>query len=136
MAIVNSKFNTRSYFKHKAGYKYRIGLILPQSISATSLKSDSGPYSLSLSNLAESELSYVENIDFLVDIYPNPANSDFSVLVPTFSEVTVVNLLGQIVEYKRGNGIISFNKVIPAGIYVIKIQSEGNVITRSLIIEN
>jgi len=129
----------------KKGDVYRVEYDLPATVVTTLLKSDSGPYSQSLSNMAESELTGTSIFELNADVtaYPNPSNGKFTVkIVSTKASkytVTVSNILGQEVlstqtaKTSDSSVLIDLN-ASQNGMYLIKVESEGKVITKSIMI--
>jgi hypothetical protein len=122
---------------------YYVAIKLPKEINPSGkLKSDSGPFSLSLSNMAESELtatkSFVQNS---VTLYPNPATSIVSVSLPSKEQylLSVFNTLGQqILSTIEAENIslIEFSIAkLTAGIYTIKVQGKVTVSTLQFVKE-
>jgi len=132
----NSTFS-RSYAKHKQGYTYRIGFDLDNKVYTGTLKSDSGPFSQSLSNLAESELTESEALtESTISIYPNPANTCFWLTSKENTTVSLYSMTGQLLLTKNVLVNESISTIaFPAGIYFIKIQTGDSVVTHSLIID-
>jgi len=121
------------------GGKYRILYSLPEIINPSLLKSDSGPFSQSLSNLAESELTDIESIhEENIVLSPNPTTDFVTVSVSThlpFS-IDVVDILGHLVTSQSGIESIKLDcTLFSKGVYFVKIYSGNNVITRRLIYE-
>ena len=80
------------------------------------MKSDSGPFSQSMSNLAESQLT-LDNViaELGLSAYPNPSNGIVTITVPEDGEILVLNSIGQTVS----------KVVVTKGISQIEIQSSG-----------
>ena len=118
---------SQTYKKHQKGYKYRIAFDLPDSVFVGKLKSDSGPYSQSLSNMAESELVGFPIIDaqFDVTLYPVPANNELH--IKTDVEITgyeIYDILGQTVQKGQySNATIDITN-LKVGLYEIVIHSK------------
>lgn len=92
--------------------------------------------------LAE-ENSEVE-LDYSLNVYPNPSNGSFKVAVNTESTsnatVSVLNLLGQVVyttEVENNNGLIytEINKNFEKGVYLIKVEIENETKVNKMIVE-
>lgn len=82
---------------------------------STKFKSDSGPFSQSLSNLAESELVGSEIVNALeLSISPNPSKGIVTVAIPESGVVNVFDEVGKIV----------YSKTVVAG--ELKIDLKGN----------
>jgi len=126
----------RTYSNHKAGYTYRIGFDLKSPVFTGTLKSDSGPYSQSLSNLAESELTAITQEEASkIEIYPNPANASFTVSI---NEPATINIYSNTSQLIFSKSILSNEKIsldgIAVGTYIVKIKTSDAVITRSLVV--
>jgi len=132
----NNNFS-RSYEKHKAGYTYRIGFDLASPIYTGTLKSDSGPFSQSLSNMAESQLTDTKiDEESTIQLYPNPASESFSLSLKESAHISLYSLTGQLLlnEHIFGNERISLH-AIKAGMYIAKIETAHTVITKILVVE-
>ena len=117
---------------------YQVQFDLEKEITPSALKSDSGPFSVSLSNMAESELVGVdlETIGS-VSIYPNPAQDKFTVSLPTETEftVTVLDVLNQAVKRQSGIEKLSIDcSDLQAGMYLLQIVSGDEVSIKSIMI--
>lgn len=126
----------RTYSKHQAGYTYRIGFDLESPVFTGTLKSDSGPYSQSLSNLAESELTGFDEVDASeIKIYPNPTSTSFAVSVNEPATISIYSVTNQLILSKEisSNENISLDG-IAVGSYIVKIKTNDAVITRNLIV--
>ena len=123
---------------------YRVGFDV-DSIKPGLLKSDSGPFSMSLSNLAESKFveTPIITIDAEITTYPNPTNGKFSIDIYTDNaknfSFELVNVLGQKV-YDSTTGIISEKRVevdasnFNAGLYMLRIVTNDGVEMRQIVI--
>jgi hypothetical protein len=132
----NSTF-LRSYEKHKAGNTYRIVFDLASPVYTGTLKSDSGPFSQSLSNMAESQLTDTKiDGESTIQLYPNPASERFSLSLKESAHIALYSLTGQLLlnEHVFGNEQISLH-AIKAGMYIAKIETAHTVITRILVVE-
>jgi hypothetical protein len=121
--------------------QYYVAVNMIKSIDPTNLKADSGPFSQSLSNMAESELTILSQ-DALssVIVYPNPTSGIINVTMQNdnkqLQSVEIMNLLGQ-VYYKANN---SSNKIainassFSNGVYIVKITSENEVVIKTIVI--
>lgn len=102
--------------------------------------------------LMQSQIVYYKNLPFASAInegasksefllYPNPSNGKFSIELPTSfynlpASITIIDAQGRIVFEKVSN-----EKTVPVnlsgysfGIYLVKIQSENNIITKKIIV--
>jgi len=118
---------------------YQVRFNLNKTLTPSRLKSDSGPFSQSLSNMAESELTEVESVsDSKIRISPNPTNTTATVTIPTLKSftVSVIDLLGRKLQIKEGVGTIIIDcTTLNKGIYILKMQSENLITSQSLIVE-
>jgi len=121
------------------GDVYYISYDLPDSIYTTKVKADSGPFSVSLSNMAESELvgnSLISLDD--IQISPNPAKNEFII---SFCELNcsgqLLNSLGQIIRkfeiIKGTNQKIEVSE-LPTGLYQVQLITENTVISKKIVI--
>jgi hypothetical protein len=121
--------------------KYRVVSIFADTISPTNLKSDSGPFSQSMSNMAESELTASKEMaqNIAIAALPNPTNGTFTCLVRNNNKadilLQVIDNLGLVVYTKKyfNTTGIEQNITIPAGSYFIKVSSNSVVKTIPLI---
>jgi len=126
-----------------AGDKYYISYDLPDSIYTTKMKYDSGPFSLSLSNMAESELTENGNskLNDEIQISPIPANNDLNVNYLTENvkhySIEILNTIGQIVLSKETNNEnnqhLNISELFP-GFYLIRIKTDKGIITKQIVI--
>jgi len=118
-------------------YQVRFNLI--GTLTPSRLKSDSGPFSQSLSNMAESELTEEAIVTASdITVSPNPAKTKTDVSIATQKKltVTVIDLLGRELQTKKGIGTISIDcSFLHSGLYILKIESGNNVKSQSLIVE-
>jgi len=81
------------------------------------------------------------NIPFFVNLYPNPASSgEFTTELPletTQVTIQVMNSAGQVVFTSRGNGPVQKWNVgdLPAGIYFVRILSNGGASAHKLVLK-
>jgi hypothetical protein len=118
---------------------YQVSFELPNTITPSKLKSDSGPFSLSLSNMAESELTdETITIDESIQISPNPATdiTTISVSENKIFTATLIDVLGHSILSQNGSGSIQIDcSQLKAGIYIVKILLDEKVVTSRLIVE-
>jgi len=81
----------------------------------------------------------VEELNSIVDIYPNPASSFLNIRnVAAFSNITILNAVGQVVLSQKNNAnLISVNtENYNSGLYFIRLQTEtGETIIKKFIKE-
>jgi len=119
---------------------YRVGIRFAKTIYPTHLKSDSGPFSLSLSNMAESELTDVAvEKNNTVSVYPNPAHSSIIVSGVQNAQISILDLLGKVVVaplvITNKNPVRIEIETIPVGIYIVKIITGDSVHTSQFVKE-
>jgi len=124
---------------------YQVGFVLPQQINLSKLKSDSGPFSQSLSNMAESELTDVAitSIDATITVFPNPNNGQFTISIASEKAkrytIELVNELGQILLEKQTVEVTEAKLQIDAsnfgsGVYLLKVISKDGIATKQIVI--
>jgi len=118
---------------------YQVGFDLSKKLTPSKLKSDSGPFSQSLSNMAESELTEISEVSKSdVTISPNPTNSKIMVSISTQEKfnLTILDLLGRKILTKEGIGssIVDCAE-LKTGVYIIVVQSENINTSQKLIKE-
>jgi len=121
----------------KGKVSYYVGVNLVSVIIPAYIKEDIGPFSQSLSNMAESQLTSIPtDVVNAIVVYPNPASTYFVVDAQGTAQVQVYTVSGTLVISKHiaGNESIATNG-LPAGLYVVKIVTGNEVVTRSLIVE-
>lgn len=91
--------------------------------------------------VAECQTGVEENLESLVNIYPNPNNGQFSVelMSGVYGEVTVkvINTLGATVSQQSVNGtqVLEVNlKGAASGVYLVEITNNGNKITKRVVV--
>ena len=128
--------------KHRNGATYyQIGVKKPSLCDATGLKAESGPYSQSLSNLAEfkSSASLIES-DIALSVYPNPFTSvlNISCKLESASDVKIelINETGstaatlQYSNMSAGHQLFEINAQdcnLTPGIYLIRITANDQI---------
>ena len=119
---------------------YQVSFALDKTISPGSLKSDSGPFSQSLSNMAESQLTVSKVVnEELIRISPNPSHDFIFVSIDSHKSfrVTIFDLLGHCMKRESGeNGSLKIDCLtFNAGVYMVKVETEGKVLTSRLIVQ-
>ncbi len=104
------------------------------------VQTDGGIYKYSGSPLG---FGVVSTIPKNLDVYPNPSNGQINIKLPVAKKgmtLSIINTLGQIVHqeniinvYPAKDHKIQLN--VPAGIYVIKMNTESEVFTSKITIE-
>lgn len=71
-----------------------------------------------------------------ISVFPNPSNGQFYVK-GEFSEIDVVNALGQTVEHIENNAksIVEFNIGDKRGVYFVKVKTEAGEVTKRVIVK-
>jgi len=79
---------------------------------------------------------YTEGED--IQVYPNPAQSQFTVTNTENANLTLYNVLGQQVKQVAGTGenTLIHTEGLPQGIYILKVEKEGAVLTKKIQISN
>lgn len=119
----------------KDGYQYRVGYTVPY-FDPKVTKSDGGPFSQSLSNMAESELvgTQIEDLS-QVKVYPNPAQIQVSITSTDFKmeEIEILDVLGNCVykssKFENKNKLEICIESFTAGIYTVRIKGNDSVKT-------
>lgn len=72
----------------------------------------------------------------LINIYPNPNNGNFEVILPSYtSEVEVLNLMGQVMQTHLINAEQQLSLHIPtSGLYFVRVTAGGEGITQKIIV--
>ena len=73
-----------------------------------------------------------------ISVFPNPAQSQFTVTNTENANLTLYNVLGQEVRQVIGEGesTIIQTEGLPQGIYILKVEKEGAVLTKKVQIVN
>jgi len=103
-------------------YYYLAVAELYHSCTPSLLKSDSGPFSQSMSNLAESELTLTESgivTEISLAVSPNPSKGSISITVPEAGTISIINTIGQTISSLDVQKGITQVKIESAGIYTI-----------------
>jgi|GEM_PF-3529697 len=77
------------------------------------------------------------NLGSFVKVYPNPARDVLRIDSElAYSEISMINTLGQIVETKifNGQGYLDISHLIP-GFYLLKIETERGQVTKKIVID-
>ncbi len=109
------------------GDSYTIGYALKEKVTTTLIKSVSGPFSQSMSNLAESSISNLhEHEDIsIVNVYPIPTRDILIVTNDGLSDLSVriLNSLGQTLFFKTGKSKIEIDcSDLTAGVYFVNFS--------------
>ncbi len=79
-----------------------------------------------------------------IEVYPNPNNGSFNILVPANEQstvqLTVVDRTGRVVEQKiltlqQGNNLLDLNLSLSKGIYMILVQQDGLSVSKKFVVE-
>lgn len=125
------------------GDDYYISYDLPDSIYTTKVKADSGPFSVSLSNMAESELvgNNVVSWDDNIQISPNPARTDLIIssqgITDTYYFGQILNSIGQIIrKFEISNETTQIIDVseFSSGLYQVQLITPNVVLTKTVVI--
>ena len=125
--------------------KFRIISLFADTINPGTLKSDSGPYFQSLSNITESKSTDVaiKTLDADIQTYPNPTSDIFSISISSDVardySLELLNSLGEKVrEIKTGmiaSKIVEFDaSTLPSGIYQLMIRTNDAVQINQVVI--
>ncbi|MBK8808267.1 MAG: T9SS type A sorting domain-containing protein [Bacteroidales bacterium] len=123
--------NDRIFLKkriHKRDKKFlRVVFTYNDVCSPAILKSDSGPYSQSLSNIAECQLgtdTELETVSEMADVFPNPISAMTWLQLPIDGIVTVFTTNGKTIFTEKSVDKKLFIPNINTGIYTLKISGE------------
>lgn len=130
--------------KYKLGNEYRVAVILKDSIFPSRLKNDSGPFSQSMSNIAEAlSLSQSQTLhDTDVFVYPNPSSGICNIVIlnaqPTEYKVSVTDFAGTTV-YNASLTASTKNLILlpklATGVYTLNISSSQDNILSKIVVE-
>lgn len=127
-SIKDSTFNGRTYYVASATLKEMCYTDL--------LKSDSGPYSQSLSNIAEAtmiETNAEAQESIKLEIYPVPSSNKVQIKLPESGGLQILDFEGRvIVSQNAQEGVFEFNGY-PKGVYVIVLKASKNYTGRIVI---
>ena len=119
---------------------YKVGIRFAKTVRTDSFKSDNGPFSVSLSNMAESELVGAEIEEMSqINVYPNPAQTHVSISSNGFEmdEIEILDVLGNCVYKSNGfehkNSIEISIEEFTSGIYTVRINTNDSVKTTMFI---
>jgi hypothetical protein len=108
------------------------------SLNATTVLTKNGMFELAEEN-TEVEL------DYSLNVYPNPNTGSFKVAVNTESTsnatVSVLNLVGQVIytnEVINSNGLIyaEINENLKKGVYLVKVEIDGDIKINKVIVDS
>ena len=76
--------------------------------------------------------SVIENEEEGFKVYPNPANALMSVEAEGLEQVTICNVMGQVVYQQRCNedGVVINTSSMASGVYTISIKSAKGSVTK------
>ena len=106
-----------------------------------STKTSGGPYNQSISNIDDYGIgTIIESVKPHSDInvYPNPADRFVIIEVDNsgLSKISIQEITGKVLINKEFNGKVNIStKDLTSGIYIIKIETNKQIITRKLVIE-
>ena len=89
-------------------------------------------------HVIKSPVSILESTQTEISVFPNPAQSHFTVTNTENANLTLYNVLGQKVKQVLGEGesTIIRTEGLPQGIYLLKVEKEGAVLTKKIQISN
>jgi hypothetical protein len=84
--------------------------------------------------LSQSNAGINEIVQINISIYPNPATSQITLqTTEVIKQISIFNLSGQVVQTENKNTFSVQN--LPAGIYVLRVQTEGGISTARFVKE-
>ena len=103
---------------------------------------NNGGYFSNCDNVNSVDDNFQKNQDYMLEIYPNPTNGSFSLLLPQIknnTELYIINALGQKVysKYYHANSagkIINISLNLPSGIYFVALKNYRNLSVRKFVI--
>lgn len=117
---------------NQVGWNYRVGMVLTDTVFTLNpvFKTSSGPFSLSISNIAEAEISSLGSIaDDEIQIFPNPVIDivTISSTNQTVLNVQLFDINGQFIKEGKGENAVTFDmKSLASGIYFVKVTGENS----------
>jgi len=135
LSDINTSYTIMNYDANK---HYRVGIALPDSVFPKKLKSDSGPFSQSLSNMAESELTDIAEFNSEnTSVYPTVTSDVVNVILPETiknADITITDVLGKTVLKNKIETIGNINvSSLTNGVYYIKVEGETLQTTKKFI---
>jgi len=122
---------------------YRVAIRFAKTIDPSHLKSDSGPFSQSLSNMAESQLTKATVVDNNgITISPNPAKDIITISSNDVisGDITIRAIDGTVVKtYTNEHSYTSIQLEITgltSGVYTLQFKTEKGITNRKIIILN
>jgi len=123
---------------------YQVAFNLAKDVVPNLLKSDTGPFSQSLSNMAESQLTGVTITPLVADVvvYPNPAKDKLSVAIynnKNAVSVELINTLGEVV-FANNTGVTGETMMnidvtkLSSGVYIFKVNTKDGLVTKQVVI--
>lgn len=131
--VIPGSGNVFSYSFHEEGTKYRVGFELDHEIRLSKLKTDSGPFSHSISNIAEIELTNISEESLGLVMFPVPVLDQLNInlkhadecTIEIYSQSSQLNITQTIIQ----KGTIDMSGLV-AGIYTVRIITEQGVISK------
>jgi len=110
------------------GDMYRVAVVLKESFMPNLLKSDSGPYSQSISNIAEAVVgTNVARNAQAIAVYPNPVSEMLSIGEPCAFTLTTLSGVAVAVSSSLENGLLAVDvSGLENGMYVLTLEKAGH----------
>ena len=129
---IGINFERISYWKLIAGISYT---------SQDGKYSDSIFYAgadTSTFRIVKTPVSILETTQAEISVFPNPAQSHFTVTNTENANLTLYNILGQKVKQVVGEGenTVIYTEDLPQGIYLLKVEKGDAVLTKKIQISN
>jgi len=76
------------------------------------------------------------NLINTVKVYPNPIKDIMNVISPEVGDITIYNMLGELIfSASNTKEIVSEPVALSSGIYIVKVVTKGKVFTEKVIVE-
>lgn len=122
-----------SVSNHPDQGSYRMSIQLEKEVNVSKLKTESGPFSYSISNIAEVELVTGFNAGRNKILMPIPVDNFLTVDLDVAYNLKIYSLTGLELE-TIGHGVESFNmSALPSGYYFCIVSAEGEVFTEQIL---